>query len=153
MCTEKVLMVVVGDISEREWEPQRRRFGTTTSDLHQLSAWLREQEVQQAVMESTAQYWKPVWYEFGTVYALGIGAGLFQPGSRGDAKHDFRDARALGTAAGGGGVDPELCAGVRATPLADHDADEGAAHPGTRRDCRANWSACWRKCVLSVQSD
>jgi transposase len=91
---KKVLMVVVGDISEREWEPQRRRFGTTTSDLHQLSAWLREQEVQQAVMESTAQYWKPVWYELEPYMHLALAQAFSNRAPRG-RKHDFRDAERL----------------------------------------------------------
>ena len=58
---KKVLMVVVCEVDVAETEPERRRFGTTTSELRRLSVWLRQQGVQQAVMESTAQYWKPVW--------------------------------------------------------------------------------------------
>ena len=54
---KKVLMVVVEvDASQPEWNLQRRRFGTTTSHLRQLAGWLREQGVEEAVMESTAQY-------------------------------------------------------------------------------------------------
>jgi hypothetical protein len=60
---KKVLMVVVLETSEPESEPERRRFGTTSSELRDLSNWLRERGVQQAVLESTAQYWRPVWYE------------------------------------------------------------------------------------------
>jgi hypothetical protein len=29
--------------------------------LRSLAAWLVEQQVEEVVMESTAQYWKPVW--------------------------------------------------------------------------------------------
>ena len=36
-------------------------FGGSPEQLHSLAAWLLEQEVEEAVMESTAQYWKPVW--------------------------------------------------------------------------------------------
>ncbi len=60
---KKVLMVVVYEVGDPKWEPERRRFGTTASELRGLSVWLREQKVEEAVMESTAQYWKPVWYE------------------------------------------------------------------------------------------
>ena len=91
---KRVLMVVVCDVSEREWEPQRRRFGTTTSDLHQLAAWLREQGVQQAVMESTAQYWKPVWYELEPYMELQLAQAFSNRAPRG-RKHDFRDAERL----------------------------------------------------------
>jgi hypothetical protein len=48
---KRVLMVVVIDASK----PERRRFTTMPSDLHRLSIWLREQGVEEAVMESTAQ--------------------------------------------------------------------------------------------------
>ena len=60
---KKVLMVVILDVDDPASEPQRRRFGTTTSELQNLSGWMRQQGVGQAVMESTAQYWRPVWYE------------------------------------------------------------------------------------------
>jgi len=64
---KKVLMVVVGSREGEAIGPQseleRRRFGTMTSELGRLSAWLRERGVKEAVMESTAGYWKPVWME------------------------------------------------------------------------------------------
>ncbi len=91
---KKVLMVVVCDVSEREWEPQRRRFGTTTKDLQELSAWLRAQGVQQAVMESTAQYWKPVWYELEPHMKLQLAQAFSNRAPRG-RKYDFRDAERL----------------------------------------------------------
>jgi len=56
-----VLMVVVLDVEDMEAKPVRRRFGTCESDLQELAAWLQQQGVEEAVMESTAQYWKPVW--------------------------------------------------------------------------------------------
>jgi hypothetical protein len=36
-------------------------FGSSPEQLRLLAAWLLEQEVEEVVMESTAQYWKPVW--------------------------------------------------------------------------------------------
>ena len=39
------------------------KFGTTPGELKLLRAWLTEQGVREAGMESTAQYWKPVWQE------------------------------------------------------------------------------------------
>ncbi len=44
-----------------EYSFERRKFGATPEQLKQVAAWLMEQEVQEAVMESTAQYWRPVW--------------------------------------------------------------------------------------------
>ena len=53
---QKVLMVVVIDATRPEEKPERQRFTTLPSDLRRLSSWLRGQDVQEAVMESTAQY-------------------------------------------------------------------------------------------------
>jgi transposase len=91
---KKVLMVVVRDVSDPESEPQRRRFGTTTSELRELSTWLREQGVQEAVMESTAQYWRPVWYELEPHMHLQLAQAFSNRAPRG-RKHDFRDAERL----------------------------------------------------------
>jgi len=91
---KKVLMVVILDVDDPEAESQRRRFGTTTSELQHLSSWLRQQGVQQAVMESTAQYWKPVWYELEPYMKLSLAQAFSNRAPRG-RKHDFRDAERL----------------------------------------------------------
>jgi transposase len=59
---KKMLAVGVADIaSEGEYQFVRRTFSTTPDQLNALGQWLLEQEVQEVIMESTAQYWKPVW--------------------------------------------------------------------------------------------
>src|ERR1700745_2485453 len=59
---KKMLAVVVADVAgEGAYEFQRRKFGTTPDALRLLARWLNEQNVAEGVMESTAQYWKPVW--------------------------------------------------------------------------------------------
>ena len=58
---KKVLMVVVMDTSTPQEKPVRRRFITLPNELHRLLTWLREQGVEEAVMESPAQYWRSVW--------------------------------------------------------------------------------------------
>ena len=59
---KKMLAVVVADVAgEGEYQFERRKFGTTPGELHVLAQWLDQQEVEEVVMESTAQYWKPVW--------------------------------------------------------------------------------------------
>jgi transposase len=59
---KKMLAVVVADVEvENEYQFVRRRFGSNPEELRLLSEWLIEQQVEEAVMESTAQYWKPVW--------------------------------------------------------------------------------------------
>jgi hypothetical protein len=57
-----MLTVVVCDVEVgSEYEFERQQYGSTPSHLRLLAAWLVEQEVEEVVMESTAQYWKPVW--------------------------------------------------------------------------------------------
>ena len=57
-----MLAVVVADAAaEGEWRFERRKFGTVGSQLEMLAQWLASEQVREAVMESTAQYWKPVW--------------------------------------------------------------------------------------------
>src|SRR5580704_9162213 len=59
---KKMLAVVVADVAgEGEYQFERRKFGSTAGELHLLAQWLVQQEVEEVVMESTAQYWKPVW--------------------------------------------------------------------------------------------
>jgi transposase len=59
---KKMLAVVVSDVEiEQEYQFERRLFSSSPEQLRSLATWLLEQEVEEAVMESTAQYWKPVW--------------------------------------------------------------------------------------------
>jgi transposase len=59
---KKMLAVVVSDVEiDGEYQFERRLFGSSPEQLRSLAAWLVEQEAEEAVMESTAQYWKPVW--------------------------------------------------------------------------------------------
>jgi hypothetical protein len=59
---KKMLAVVVSDVEiESEYQFERRMFGSIPEQLRSLAAWLLEQEAEEVVMESTAQYWKPVW--------------------------------------------------------------------------------------------
>jgi hypothetical protein len=56
-------MAVIIDASMPEEKPVRRRFPTLPSELHRFLLCLQEQGVEEAVMESTAQYWRSVWPE------------------------------------------------------------------------------------------
>jgi transposase len=91
---KKVLMVVVMDASTPDCQPERRRFATMPSDLRRLSSWLREQEVKEAVMESTAQYWRSVWLELEPYMRLQLAQAFSKRAPRG-RKHDFKDAERL----------------------------------------------------------
>ena len=45
----------------RKPHKQRRTFGTMTQDLLALADWLTSQGVTHVVMESTGEYWKPLY--------------------------------------------------------------------------------------------
>ena len=59
---KKMLAVVIADVAgDGEYQFERRKFGASPDQLRLLAEWLVKQEVDEVVMESTAQYWKPVW--------------------------------------------------------------------------------------------
>jgi len=92
---KRVLMVVVLDVETGQPEVgQRRRFGATTSELIRLRLWLEAQGVKEAVMESTAQYWRPVWMELEPHMDLQLAQAYSNRAPRG-RKHDFKDAERL----------------------------------------------------------
>ena len=91
---KKVLMVVVIDASTPQEKPWRRRFTTMPSELHRLLIWLREQGVEEAVMESTAQYWRSVGLELEPHMRLHLAQAFSNRAPRG-RKHDFKDAERL----------------------------------------------------------
>ena len=89
---KRVLMAVVaiGGAPE-EMRFERRRFGTTTSELRHLLAWLQQMGAQDVVMESTAQYWKPVWLSLEGAFQLFLAQAWSNRAPRGK-KADFKDA-------------------------------------------------------------
>lgn len=107
---KRTLAVVIADVAvEGEYTFSRRRFGTSPSELRGLSEWLLSEEVEQVVMESTAQYWRPVWEALERVWmpgrraVAGVGAesgrlhlaqARSNQGRRG-RKRDFPDAERL----------------------------------------------------------
>src|SRR5918994_7451394 len=59
---KKMLAVVVTDVEiDGQYHFERQKVGTSPADLRMLASWLVEREVDEVVMESTAQYWRPVW--------------------------------------------------------------------------------------------
>jgi transposase len=91
---KRVLMVVILDSKDAGWKIQRKRFGSLCVDLRLLSEWLRQQGVQEVVMESTAQYWRPVWYQLEGSMRLHLAQAFSNRAPKG-RKHDFRDAERL----------------------------------------------------------
>ncbi len=59
---KKMLAVVVADVEvDGDYHFERLKVGTSPTQLRALADWLVEREVEEVVMESTAQYWRPVW--------------------------------------------------------------------------------------------
>ena len=88
---KKMLAVVVGSASWADCDFKRRTFGTTTGDLEELAAWLNEQHVCEVAMESTAQYWRPVWLALEGKFRLHLAQSRSTAAPRG-RKSDFLDA-------------------------------------------------------------
>jgi transposase len=92
---KKVLMVVVTEAAAEELRFESRRFGTTASEREHLVAWLQDRGVQEIVMESTAQYWKPIWLDLEPhFHPLHLAQAHSNRAPKG-RKHDFGDAQRL----------------------------------------------------------
>jgi len=99
---KKVLMVVVASVAEEvtdatgaAMEFECRRFGTGASERNHLVAWLQQHQVREVVMESTAQYWKPVWLDLEPHFEkLHLAQAQSNQAPKG-RKNDFRDAKRL----------------------------------------------------------
>jgi transposase len=92
---KRVLMVVVGTpgaLAEQDF--LIGRFGTTSSELRRLASWLQQCGVREVVMESTAQYWKPVWMSLEADFRLFLAQAWSNRAPRGK-KADFKDAKRL----------------------------------------------------------
>jgi transposase len=91
---KKMLAVVVRVEGKEGVEYEKRKFGTTQNEIQHLGAWLQHQQVDEVVMESTAQYWRPVWYGLEPHFALHLCHPLKVKAPRG-RKRDYRDAQRL----------------------------------------------------------
>jgi transposase len=91
---KKMLAVVIRRQPGEQAEYEKRKFGATRAEIRHLEAWLRAQGVSEVVMESTAQYWRPVWYGLEPHFRLHLTHPLKTRAPRG-RKSDFRDAQRL----------------------------------------------------------
>lgn len=91
---KKMLAVVVRRQPGAQVEYVKRQFGTMRSEIEHLAAWLQHEGVGEVVMESTAQYWRPVWYGLEGHFQLHLTHPLKTKAPRG-RKRDFRDAQRL----------------------------------------------------------
>jgi len=56
-----VTVCVLAPLGQRHIETKKRKFRTFTRDLKQLRTWLKNCQVTEIAMESTGQYWRPLW--------------------------------------------------------------------------------------------
>jgi transposase len=99
---KKVLMVVVAATVDEVEDPtgaavqfECRKFGAGASERQHVVSWLQGQQVFEVVMESTAQYWKPVWLDLEPHFPkLHLAQAQSNRAPKG-RKNDFRDAKRL----------------------------------------------------------
>ena len=91
---KKVLVVVIVDAVKPDEVLQSRRFGAGSAELRHIAARLCEHAVREAVMESTAQYWKPVWMELEPHMRLHLAQAQSNKAPKG-RKFDLADAKRL----------------------------------------------------------
>lgn len=91
---KRMLMVIVGDASALNGELRKARFLTTPSNLERLKEWLLDQGVTEVVMESTAQYWKPIWLALEGPFKLFLAQAWSNRAKHGK-KADYLDAERL----------------------------------------------------------
>src|SRR2546425_13376863 len=56
-----VTVCVLPPVGEPQVAIKKRKFRTFTRDLMQLRGWLKNCRVTEIAMESTGQYWRPLW--------------------------------------------------------------------------------------------
>ncbi len=92
---KSMLAVVVGEVAgEGQWQFRRRKFGASASPMREVERWLSGQGVAEVVMESTAQYWKPVWQQLEGKFTLHLAQAQSNRAPKG-RKRDFADAERL----------------------------------------------------------
>src|SRR5688572_17995158 len=99
---KKVLMVVVATAADQTGESageglkfECRRFGAGAAERMHIVSWLQQRGVTEVVMESTAQYWKPVWLDLEPHFAkLHLAQAQSNRAPKG-RKNDFKDARRM----------------------------------------------------------
>ena len=156
---KKKLAVVVADVEvEEAYQFERRWYGSNPEQLQLLGEWLIEQRVEEVVMESTAQYWKPLWSALERYWkpscqnregagkmsgTLHLAQALSNRGRRG-RKKDFWDAERLVKRL----VSQELT--LSFVPYAEQRLRRTLSR--TRYNgrvigcgCITNWRRCWKK--------
>ena len=91
---KKTVVVVVLQNAQPEQDYASSTFGTTQFGLKELAAFLRQHGVTHVAMESTAQYWRPVWMTLEEEFTLTLAQARSTRARRG-RKWDKADARRI----------------------------------------------------------
>jgi hypothetical protein len=110
---KKMLAIVARHETSGGVRYEQRQFGTTRSEIEHAAAWLQHEGVSEVVMESTAQYWRPVWYGLERHFKLHL-------------THPLKTRAPVGGPLGGRRFGRELHSGRGRTELAVADPDPGS---------------------------
>lgn len=91
---KKLLVVVIADDADPEQVLEQDKFGSVRSELERLYQCFSSHSVADVVMESTAQYWRPVWNELEGQFSLHLAHAQSNRAPKG-RKSDFADAKRL----------------------------------------------------------
>lgn len=91
---KRIVVVVLLNSCQPEQDHATGRFGTTQFGLQQLVAFLLQHEVTHVAMESTAQYWRPIWMALEGRFELTLAQARSTHAPRG-RKRDLSDARRI----------------------------------------------------------
>jgi len=123
---KRMLAVVIADVAvEGEFQFERRKVGTSPSELCRLADWLAAEQVEEVVMESTAQYWRPVWAALEQRWRpkrLQAGAGARSGQlhlAQAQTEEGFPRCRTISEAFSRSGTQTEFRTGCRAAVVAD----------------------------------
>jgi transposase len=91
---KKTVVVVILQKGQPDQDYATGTFGTTQFGLKQLAAFLRQHKVTQVALESTAQYWRPIWMALEDEFTLTLAQARSTRARRG-RKWDQADARRI----------------------------------------------------------
>ena len=91
---KRILVVVLVDSSQPDRDYATAQFGTSYQARQDLAAFLRSHQVSHVAMESTAQYWRPVWMDLEGEFLLTLAQARSTHAPRG-RKQDLSDARRI----------------------------------------------------------
>ena len=127
---KRILVVVVLNSSAPDRDHATARFGTAHQQRQELVEFLRFHQVSHVAMESTAQYWRPVWMDLEGEFPLTLAQARSTHAPRG-RKQDLSDARRIARRLLSGDLTRQLRARPRAARVATAEP-HSRGHAGKR---------------------